>query len=204
MPNNLKPFNIPMQGVHMNRTGIRYLRPGMLGAALLVALPFVTGCSPSEKALTVFEDITAQSGLGAYEGMTHGAAWGDYDGDGQPDLYVTNHLKQAMLFRNMGGGRFTDVTVEVINPKNLGGDKHGAWADFNNDGKLIWSTDWRDPGVISNPNACSSTKAASWSSAQPSSASTIRRGAPACRYGWTSTRTASSICFRARKHASTI
>lgn len=97
----------------------------------------VAGCSPSEKALTVFEDVTAQSGLGAYEGMTHGAAWGDYDGDGLPDLYVTNHLKQAMLFRNAGGGGFADVTAEVINPKDLGGDKHGAaWADFNNDGRL--------------------------------------------------------------------
>ena len=72
--------------------------PTRLLTIFLAAL--VTGCSPSEKSLTVFEDITAQSGLAAYEGMTHGAAWGDYDGDGQPDLYVTNHLKQAMLFRN--------------------------------------------------------------------------------------------------------
>lgn len=97
----------------------------------------LAGCSPSEKSLTVFEDITAQSGLGDYEGMTHGAAWGDYDSDGQPDLYVTNHLKQAMLFRNLGGGRFANVTAEVMSPNDLGGDKHGAaWADFNNDGKL--------------------------------------------------------------------
>ena len=103
----------------------------LLFAALLA------GCSPSEKSLTVFEDITAQSGLGAYEGMTHGAAWGDYDGDGQPDLYVTNHLKQARLFRNLGGGRFADATADVMNPDDLGGDKHGAaWADFNNDGQL--------------------------------------------------------------------
>ena len=103
----------------------------LLFAALLA------GCSPSEKTLTVFEDITAQSGLGTYEGMTHGVAWGDYDNDGQPDLYVTNHLKQAMLFRNLGGGRFADVTAEIFNSKDLGGDKHGAaWADFNNDGQL--------------------------------------------------------------------
>ncbi len=121
----------------MNRTRIGCLRPGMLGAVLLVVLPIVAGCSPSEKSLTVFEDITAQSGLAAYEGMTHGVAWGDYDGDGQPDLYVTNHLKQAMLFRNLGGGRFADVTAEAMSPKDLGGDKHGAaWADFNNDGQL--------------------------------------------------------------------
>jgi len=103
----------------------------LLFAALLA------GCSPSEKSLTVFEDITAQSGLAAYEGMTHGVAWGDYDNDGQPDLYVTNHLKQAMLFRNLGGGRFADVTGQVFAPGDLGGDKHGAaWADFNNDGQL--------------------------------------------------------------------
>ncbi len=97
----------------------------------------LAGCSPSEKSLTVFEDITVQSGLGDYEGMTHGAAWGDYDGDGQPDLYVTNHLKQAMLFRNLGGGRFANVTADVMSPNDLGGDKHGAaWTDFNNDGQL--------------------------------------------------------------------
>jgi len=109
--------------------------PTRLLALFLAAV--LAGCSPSEKELTVFEDITAQSGLGAYEGMTHGVAWGDYDGDGQPDLYVTNHLKQAMLFRNMGDGRFADVTAEVFNAKDLGGDKHGAaWADFNNDGQL--------------------------------------------------------------------
>lgn len=109
----------------------------MLSTALLVALPFMGGCSPSEKSLTVFEDITAQSGLATYEGMTHGVAWGDYDGDGRADVYVTNHLGQAMLFRNLGGGRLANVTTEVINPNDLGGDKHGAaWADFNNDGRL--------------------------------------------------------------------
>ena len=109
--------------------------PTRLFALCLTAV--LAGCSPSEKELTVFQDITAQSGLGAYEGMTHGAAWGDYDGDGRADVYVTNHLKQAMLFRNLGNNRFADVTAEVMNPNDLGGDKHGAaWADFNNDGRL--------------------------------------------------------------------
>jgi hypothetical protein len=90
-----------------------------------------------EVEVNLFEDVTEKSGLGKYVGMTHGAAWGDYDGDGQPDLYVTNHLKQATLFRNLGGGRFADVTADVMNPNDLGGDKHGAaWADFNNDGQL--------------------------------------------------------------------
>ena len=97
----------------------------------------LAGCGPAEKNITLFEDITVASGLNAYEGMTHGAAWGDYDNDGLPDVYLTNHLKDAMLFRNAGNGRFENVTLQVLGEDQLGGDKHGAaWADFNNDGQL--------------------------------------------------------------------
>lgn len=82
----------------------------------------------------IFEDVTAYSGI-SYFGMTYGAAWGDFDGDGLPDLYVTNHLNSAKLYRNMGKGHFSDVTDKVFAPQDLLGDKHGAaWADFDNDG----------------------------------------------------------------------
>jgi len=68
--------------------------------------------------------------------MTHGAAWADFDGDGLPDVYVTNHLRNPILYRNQGQGRFTDVTASHFAPKELLGDKHGAiWADFDNDGR---------------------------------------------------------------------
>ena len=101
-----------------------------------LALALLASCSDHEKAVTLFEDVTPSSGLEAYVGMTHGAAWGDFDGDGLPDLYVTNHLNQAQLFRNMGKGRFADVSQEFFAPGDLGGDKHGAaWADFDNDGR---------------------------------------------------------------------
>lgn len=104
-----------------------------IGLALSAAL-MLSACSSKEVEVTLFEDITPNSGLAAYEGMTHGAAWGDYDGDGRPDLYITNHLKPAMLFRNLGNGRFEDVTATVLGDRT-GGDKHGAaWADFDNDG----------------------------------------------------------------------
>lgn len=97
----------------------------------------LTGCSKPEISLAVFEDVTAESGLGDYVGMTYGAAWGDFDGDGMPDLYVTNHLNEARLYRNLGGGRFEDVTSSHFTHEDIVADKHGfAWADYDNDGWL--------------------------------------------------------------------
>lgn len=102
----------------------------LAGALLLAA------CS-REVDVTLFQDVTQSAGLAGYTGMTHGAAWGDFDGDGLPDLYFTNHLNAAQLFRNLGGGRFADVTAQWLSPEQTGGDKHGAvWADFDNDGRL--------------------------------------------------------------------
>ena len=55
-----------------------------------------------------FSDVTARSGLvfGSY-GM--GAVAGDYDNDGDPDLYITE-LGPNRLFRNQGDGTFVEVT----------------------------------------------------------------------------------------------
>lgn len=112
---------------------LRYLFAVVLAAVIAASVFFLRR---TEVAVTLFEDVTPSSGI-AYVGITHGAAWGDYDGDGLPDLYVTNHLNEAKLYRNLGKGRFADVTREVFEPKDLGGDKHGAaWADFNNDDHL--------------------------------------------------------------------
>jgi hypothetical protein len=83
-----------------------------------------------------FEDVTASSGLaGLPGGYSHGVAVGDYDNDSQPDLFVTRWRSYA-LYRNLGGGRFQDVTAQA----GLGGDRDwptsAAWADFDNDGDL--------------------------------------------------------------------
>lgn len=104
--------------------------------ACLAALVLTGGCGSSELDITVFKDVSAGSGLDAYRGMTHGAAWGDFDGDGLPDVYLTNHLNDAQLFRNLGNGRFSDVSLDAFGKDDLGGDKHGAaWADVDNDGR---------------------------------------------------------------------
>lgn len=103
--------------------------------ALALAVAVVAGCH-REVELSLFDDVTPSSVLDSYAGMTHGAAWGDFDADGRPDVYVTNHLNKPLLFRNLGDGRLADVTADLFDQKQLEGDKHGAaWADFDNDGR---------------------------------------------------------------------
>jgi hypothetical protein len=119
----------------MNKTRrtLRYLAM----VALVIALATVaTLLLRRPHAVTLFEDVTPYSGI-SYVGITYGAAWGDFDGDGLPDLYITDHLNRAKLFRNLGKGHFADVTDKFFAAKDLMGDKHGAaWADFDNDGRL--------------------------------------------------------------------
>jgi hypothetical protein len=118
----------------------RWLTIALLAIALVVGVVGILASRTLGRGASgqpLFEDVTLASGLPAQAGMTYGAAWGDFDGDGLPDLYVTNHLNGAKLFRNVGDGRFAEVTAQWFSPRDLSGDKHGAaWADFNNDGRL--------------------------------------------------------------------
>ena len=86
-------------------------------------------------AQTSFTDVTDTSGL-THSSETYGASWGDLNGDGFPDLFVSNHRTMKSLFVNKGNGTFTDVASTINNFENRpGADTHGAsWADYNNDG----------------------------------------------------------------------
>ena len=65
---------------------------------------------------------------------SRGAAWGDYDGDGDHDLYIINHGQANRLLRNDGGGVFTDVSSPPVD--DAGAGNGAAWADYDNDGDL--------------------------------------------------------------------
>jgi hypothetical protein len=80
-----------------------------------------------------FEDVTATSGAGL-TGYGIGVTTGDYDNDGDTDLYITN-VGPNVLLRNEGCGRFTDVTADA----GAGGDgwsSGSAFLDFDRDGDL--------------------------------------------------------------------
>ena len=80
-----------------------------------------------------FTDVTAKAGVpGSAYGM--GAAVGDYDGDGLPDLYVTQY-PNSILYHNNGDGTFTDVTAKA-GVSAPGWATSAVWFDYNNDGRL--------------------------------------------------------------------
>ena len=80
-----------------------------------------------------FTDVTDKAGVGSRAYGT-GAAVGDYDNDGDIDLYVTN-FGEDQLYRNNGDSTFTDVTTHAqINNPNWG--TSCAFADMDNDGHL--------------------------------------------------------------------
>jgi enediyne biosynthesis protein E4 len=82
-----------------------------------------------------FQDMSAKAGLKWQESF-YSATLGDYDNDGYLDLFYTTCYAgdHSVLYHNNGDWTFTDVTAESgITSKQT---YCGAWADFDNDGRL--------------------------------------------------------------------
>jgi enediyne biosynthesis protein E4 len=79
-----------------------------------------------------FTDVTDKAGVG-YPCWAMGAAVGDYNNDGRPDLLVTC-LNGVVLYRNNGDGTFTDVTKASGLDADSGWATGAAFGDYDNDG----------------------------------------------------------------------
>jgi hypothetical protein len=103
-----------------------------------------------------FKDVTREVGLDQPVFYTHGAAVGDYDRDGWPDLLVTG-WGQLALYHNepdgKGGRRFRDVTQQAGLPEGLWSTS-AAWADLDGDGfPDLYICQYADWSFANNP-AC--------------------------------------------------
>ncbi|MPZ19908.1 MAG: tetratricopeptide repeat protein [Luteitalea sp.] len=110
---------------------------------------------PRDAARPVFADVTREAGLSSFrtfagdrtsqlpEDMGPGAAWGDYDNDGDDDLFLVSaggplnapaeRLAPSALYENLGNGRFQRVT-DFPEPRIVG--MGAAWGDYDGDGWL--------------------------------------------------------------------
>jgi hypothetical protein len=81
-----------------------------------------------------FTDVSAQAKIHSTGwGLT--TAWGDYDDDGFPDLYVGNEFGTNSLFHNNRDGTFSNVTKQA-GVLDRGAAMGLSWGDYDNDGDL--------------------------------------------------------------------
>jgi hypothetical protein len=115
----------------------------------------------------VFSDVSQTAGFAGRKGFWAGVSWGDYDRDGRVDLYICGYVRYGaaagnagqtsmqysqvipftlnpssyppegnLLFRNDGGGRFSEVSRVADVENGSGRSLSAAWADFDRDGWL--------------------------------------------------------------------
>src|ERR1044072_9055661 len=85
-----------------------------------------------------FKDVAMDAGVAALnksgEGVSMGAVWGDYDNDGNEDLFVYK-WGYPQLLHNVGNGKFEDVT-ERAGLRRWMNSNSAVWIDFDRDGLL--------------------------------------------------------------------
>jgi tetratricopeptide (TPR) repeat protein len=137
---------------HYRRTTGAAYRPGESNADITQSL---ARHLPPDAPRPVFVDVTADAGLSGFvtfagartsqlpEDMGPGVAWGDYDNDGDDDLFLVSvggpltapeeQRAPSVLYENLGTGCFTRV-ADFPEPRILG--MGAAWGDYDGDGWL--------------------------------------------------------------------
>jgi len=96
-----------------------------------------------------FTDVSDKSGIAAYKGRTMGVTAFDFDGDGFPDIYVSNDKTENFLFHNKKNGTFEEVATDLSVAYGQNGESTSSmgpvFADVDHDGlPYLWVTDSKD------------------------------------------------------------
>ncbi len=87
-----------------------------------------------------FREATKAAGMDAPASYGMGAAWCDYDSDGDSDLYVANDSMANFLFRNRGDGTFEERGLVAAAAFNEDGQAQAgmgiAFGDYDRDGRF--------------------------------------------------------------------
>lgn len=89
-------------------------------------------------------------------GFSTGASWGDYDNDGDDDLFISNSsnlvAQKNFLYRNEGEGYFTRITTgEIVTETSAFIAGGASWGDFDNDGNLdLFFAQWGNDRLYHN------------------------------------------------------
>jgi hypothetical protein len=90
----------------------------------------------------VFTDVAKEAGVDNLSGRSLSASWADFDADSWPDLYVANDVSDNAMYRNLGGGRFADISHSAWVADHRGAMGLGI-GDWENDGDFdIFVTHW--------------------------------------------------------------
>jgi hypothetical protein len=96
-----------------------------------------------------FTDVSQTSGVGAHPSSGMGTVCGDYDNDGDTDIFVANDMSEDFLFLNDGKGRFEQVGLMAGIAYDINGDEMGSMGvgcgDYDNNGWLdIYITSYQE------------------------------------------------------------
>jgi enediyne biosynthesis protein E4 len=105
---------------------------GLASAAAAMTPPPRSGLYHSRRGLT-YDEIGAPAGVSLPGYWAQGCVFGDYDGDGRTDLFVTG-FGRYWLFRNLGNLKFQDVTATAGLAGGRGWSTGAAFGDYDRDG----------------------------------------------------------------------
>ncbi|OFW00032.1 MAG: hypothetical protein A3F68_08030 [Acidobacteria bacterium RIFCSPLOWO2_12_FULL_54_10] len=89
-----------------------------------------------------FREVAEEAGVDNPEGRSLSAAWADFDGDGWPDIYVANDISDNAMYRNLGNGKFEDISHSAWVADYRGAMGLGV-GDYDRDGDFdIYVTHW--------------------------------------------------------------